>query len=118
MFWVYLFILGGLGCCLRWLLSDSMNSSTFPWGTLLVNVIGAFLIAVLARIELPQAFKLALMVGLLGGMTTFSSFALELLSFIESQRWLALGTYLFTSLTLGLGLCYLGTKVAVRWFLT
>ena len=55
---------------------------TFPWGTLIVNVIGSFLIALLMEISLrvasfPDELRLALTTGLMGGFTTYSSFNFE-----------------------------------------
>ena len=61
----------------------------FPWGTLVVNVLGCFAIGAVAGFEiriapLPYAVRLALVVGLLGGFTTFSSFGLETLRLLQA----------------------------------
>lgn len=60
----------------------------FPWGTLVVNVLGCFAIGALAGFEIrvapvPHAVRLALVVGLLGGFTTFSSFGLETMRLLQ-----------------------------------
>ena len=71
------------GACVRWALSEALNSrlSFIPAGTLAANLIGAFAIGVLlalfaGRPVSPQV-KLFLMTGLLGGLTTFSTFSSE-----------------------------------------
>ena len=66
---------------------------TFPWGTLVVNVVGAALIGVLAafedsaRVGLPPEARQFLMVGVLGGFTTFSSFSLQTLRLMQDGDW-------------------------------
>ena len=78
---------GGLGSVARYLTSTWMAGrfgATFPWGTLTVNVAGAFIIGLLATLADdygrigPQA-RVFLVIGVLGGFTTFSSFSLETL---------------------------------------
>ncbi len=83
--WLLVLIGGGLGSTARYLtavvLADRFGAA-FPWGTLTVNVLGGLLIGFLATLADergllgPQA-RLFLVVGLLGGFTTFSSFSLE-----------------------------------------
>ncbi|MGC4192062.1 MAG: fluoride efflux transporter CrcB [Thermomicrobiales bacterium] len=90
----------------------------FPYGTLLVNLSGSFLIGVIAtifteRLLVDSHWRLLLVVGLIGGYTTFSSYALETISLIQSDRWLTALTYVLGSTLLSLGACALGI-VAVR----
>jgi CrcB protein len=82
---------GALGSAARYLVGLWMANhigATFPWGTLTVNVVGSFLIGLLATLADdigsigPQA-RVFLVVGLLGGFTTFSSFSLETLRLME-----------------------------------
>ncbi len=65
-------------------------SGTFPWGTMLVNIIGAFLIGVLFELSLQsrmdERMTKTLMVGVMGGFTTFSTFSLETLGLFEDGR--------------------------------
>ena len=77
---------GGLGAIFRFLLSrlsQGIFGFTFPYGTLIVNVIGAFLIGLLSFLifqritDFAQELRALLVIGLLGGFTTFSSFSLE-----------------------------------------
>jgi fluoride exporter len=91
--------------------------SAFPYGTLLINVLGSFLIGlilVLATTRLPisEPLRLLLVTGLLGGFTTFSSFSFEVYMLITSGSWGAAGLYLVGSVGLGLVGVILGAGLA------
>ena len=67
---------------------------TFPWGTLVVNVVGSVLIGLFAVVTGPDGRLLAgsttrqfVMVGIFGGFTTFSSFSLQTLALIQAGEW-------------------------------
>ena len=83
----------------------------FPWGTLIVNLIGCFLLGFVIRLGAPyvsENIRLAIGVGLLGGLTTFSSFSAEIWIRINSEDWpLAIAT-LLANVTGGLLLVGLG----------
>ena len=81
----------------RWL------GTGYPWGTLAVNVLGSFLLGlVAARFVNPQsAWRLLLGVGLCGGFTTFSTFSVETLLMLKSGRHLAAISYVSVSVFLG-----------------
>lgn len=105
-----------LGALARWRLGLWLSpGGALPWGTLAANWIGAYAIgvglAVLHQLpHLDPAWRLALITGFLGALTTFSSFSAETVSLLQEQRyWLALGS---TSLHLGgsLALTYLGLQ--------
>ncbi len=60
----------------------------FPWGTVIVNVLGSFIIGAVASLStLNDDLKLFLAVGLCGGFTTFSAFSLQTLSLIQAGNW-------------------------------
>ncbi|MGD9891929.1 MAG: fluoride efflux transporter CrcB [Dehalococcoidia bacterium] len=89
-----LVLLGGaLGSGARYLVSVWLLErfgGGFPWGTLTVNVIGSFLIGVIAtladeRAVIGPSARVFLIVGVLGGFTTFSSFSLETLRLLEDR---------------------------------
>jgi CrcB protein len=83
--WLWLFVAGGLGAVARTLLAGAIQVRTgdgFPFGTLTVNVLGCLAIGMLATLAeehsgLPDSVRLPLVVGFLGGFTTFSAFGLE-----------------------------------------
>ncbi|MEE9445167.1 MAG: fluoride efflux transporter CrcB [Cocleimonas sp.] len=82
---------GGLGAVARFFVSTSINERVaghFPYGTLLVNVIGSFLMGFLAmwlveHLTLNPLIRLAVFVGFLGAFTTFSTFSMETLNLFE-----------------------------------
>ncbi|KQP17849.1 fluoride efflux transporter CrcB [Pseudorhodoferax sp. Leaf267] len=89
-----------IGALLRWRLSIWLNTSgaPLPFGTLAANLIGGYCVGVCVAVfqALPQIdplWRLALVTGLLGGLTTFSSFSAEVVLMLQDQRHgLALGT--------------------------
>jgi CrcB protein len=86
---------------------------SFPNGTLIVNLSGSFLIGVVAtllgeRLLVDPHWRLLLVVGLLGGYTTFSSFSFEIVTLLQADRWFAATAYVLASVVLGLVACLLG----------
>ncbi len=84
---------------------------TFPWGTLVVNVLGSFLIGFVAALTGPDGRVLVSpvtrqfwMPGIFGGFTTFSSFSLQTLSLAQDGEW----TRALANVTLSVALCLLG----------
>ena len=108
---------GGLGACARFALDGAVTARTslaFPWGTLVVNVLGSFLLGLLAGITLgADAWRIAA-TGLLGAFTTFSTwvFASQRLAGAGQGRAAALNIVL--SLVLGLGAVWLGRSIGSR----
>jgi len=82
---------GAAGAVLRYLMSSGIYSwfgRGFPYGTLMVNVIGSFAIGLLSillveKFEVPQEVRLGLVVGVLGALTTFSTFSWDTLDLME-----------------------------------
>lgn len=112
------FLGGGLGAMLRYgaaLLVAARGTglgpeaAAFPWATLAVNLVGSFLIGVLAGLLAGrETARLVLVTGLLGGFTTFSAFSLDTLTLLGSGRaGFALG-YVAASVVGGLALAWLG----------
>jgi fluoride exporter len=107
--WLMVAMGGAIGATLRHGVNMLFNrtlvsdSSAFPWATLVVNWIGCLLIGVLTATVIErfsdQAYWLRplLIVGLLGGFTTFSSFALETSNLIERNHWGAATAYVLAS---------------------
>ena len=80
---------------------------SFPWPTLFVNVLGSFIIGLFATLTGPEGRFLAgatarefIMVGLLGGYTTFSAFSLQTLGLMQDERWAAACLYIALSVLL------------------
>lgn len=102
---------GALGAMLRYritLWSAAQWGDRFPWGTLLINVtgclvIGFYLTLVTERFAGRPVTRLFIATGLLGGFTTFSTFAYETISLIGDGRFVTAGTYVVASLALSIG---------------
>ena len=90
----------GSGALLRWWLGSWLNPvfPTIPLGTLAANLIGGLLVGVASAFfthntALPPEWRLLIITGFLGGLTTFSPFSLEVVTLISRQEhWWALGT--------------------------
>lgn len=88
MIYLYVAFGGAIGAVVRFLLSQAMPAKYFPWATLTANITGAFVIGVIyvyaQNYSAQNWMKTFLMVGLLGGFTTFSAFSLETLHLFQS----------------------------------
>ena len=87
----------------------------FPWGTLMVNVIGSLLVGLLGTLALADGRLLLgvdarafLLIGLCGGFTTFSAFSIETLQLARDGDWLQAATYVLASVVLCLLAVWLG----------
>jgi len=113
---------GAVGTALRLGLSNwfaNRYGETFPWGTLVVNVTGCFVIGLVAALTGPDGIYLAspltrqvVMIGVLGGYTTFSSFSLQTLSLFNGGEWLRAGWNVLLSVLFCLVAVWLGQLVA------
>lgn len=86
---------GALGCLLRWFLGITLNGlyPTLPPGTLVVNLLGGYLIGLSVAFfgaypEVAPEWRLLIITGFLGGLTTFSTFSMEVVFLIQAQRFL------------------------------
>jgi CrcB protein len=109
------------GALTRWGLALWLTpGGLIPWGTLAANLIGGYLIGVCIAVfqSLPQldpVWRLMLVTGFLGGLTTFSSFSAEVVTFLMEERYgLALGTAALHVLG-SLLLTVIGIKSALFW---
>jgi CrcB protein len=116
---LYVFIGGGIGAVIRYLVQLTLgkhNGTDFPMSTFSANVIGCFLIGILAASALKYKWNEQLVLfgitGVLGGYTTFSSFAFEFTSLIKNNQLLMAFLYLGLSNLLGILLCGLGFYIA------
>lgn len=113
---------GGLGAGLRYWMQGAVYSRTgagFPYGTLLVNVAGCFIIGLL-MVSLEERFtatpelRLFLTVGILGGFTTFSSFSYETLALARDGDFLEALANVGFSVVTGLSATWIGMKLG-QW---
>ena len=97
----------------------NLVGETFPWGTLIVNVMGSFLIGLIATVSgtdgrfiISAEARQFLMVGILGGFTTFSSFSLQTLTLARDGQWLLVGANVVGSVVLCLIMGWAGHMLA------
>jgi CrcB protein len=116
---------GGAGALLRYLIAGLVHKAAggplFPYGTLAVNVLGCFVTGLLfAYFSGPHLIRddirVALLVGLLGAFTTFSSFSWETLFLVRGgEMRLALANVALTNV-LALSAMWFGYRIADKWF--
>ena len=109
---------GALGSVARFGLNGLIAArfgETFPWGTIIINVTGSFLIGVFAayadpdgRVLIAPGVRQFLMIGVCGGYTTFSSFSLQTLRLAQDREWLYAGGNILLSVGLCLVAVWLG----------
>jgi len=102
-----IFLSGGAGCLSRYLLSLCVFPIMgLPVATLIINVSGGFLAGVVATKF--SHLKPVLLIGFLGGFTTFSAFSLECLSMIQNQQMLMAFAYIMASVFLSITAAWFG----------
>jgi len=110
---------GAFGTGARYLLGGAVTrwaGPDFPYGTLLINVLGSLLIGVVQEVALstlliPETLRLVLAVGVMGGFTTYSSFSYETIRLLEAGSWMAATLYLVLTTALCLGCCVAGLSL-------
>jgi CrcB protein len=111
---------GALGAGLRFIIGDAMLrqfGNGFPWGTLTVNLVGAFAVGYVVvwlqtRGSAALYWRAFAIVGIIGGLTTFSSMMLEAVLLVRNGRGWVMPTYLGISLVAGFALVWLGARLA------
>jgi fluoride exporter len=110
---------GALGALMRFAftrIAEAIPGGASPWGTLAANLVGCLAIGLLAGYVLAggaidQRHHLAIRTGVLGSLTTFSTFALESVQLAGEQRWVTATAYLIANLFVGLLLVCVGMMV-------
>ena len=110
---------GALGALLRYFLGNQISiifGTNFPWGILLINIFGSFLMGI--TIESFNLFSISnepmqkfLTVGILGAFTTFSTFSLDAIDLITKNRIFDAFLYIFASVILAIGFLFLGIQL-------
>lgn len=112
----WLFLAGGAGTLMRYVLTGVVFQALgarFPYGTLIVNLAGCFIIGFLfalaeAKLALSSDTRLYLMVGLMGAFTTFSTFILETFALMKDGEFFLSAVNVLGSVLAGLVVLYLG----------
>lgn len=108
---------GALGCVLRYLVGAWVVRGDYPWATLVVNLVGSFAIGLamfgaLERGWLSPSAHLLLVVGVLGGFTTMSSFAYESVALVEDEKMGRAAAYVLLTVAGSLGMTLLARALA------
>ena len=115
-------IFGAVGTLARYGLQGLVQvrtATTFPYGTLLVNLSGCFLLGLIGqftlnRLVISPDWRVAIAVGFFGGYTTFSSFGWETAKMLEDGEWARASAYVGASVVAGLLLSVAGIRLANR----
>ncbi|WP_239749324.1 fluoride efflux transporter CrcB [Mammaliicoccus sp. H-M34] len=115
MIYLAIFIGGAFGGGLRYLASLVISNTTFPFSTLLINVIGAFLMGICSTyfinyFKAHPNIKKMITTGFIGAFTTYSSLSLDTVVLLENGHFLLASLYLITSMLLGFIFIALGYK--------
>jgi fluoride exporter len=116
-------VFGAIGTLARYGLQGLVQvkmGSTFPYGTLAINLTGCFFLGLvgqftLNRMVISPELRMAIAVGFFGGYTTFSSFGWETAKMLEAGEWLWATTYVAASVVLGLFLSVAGIRLGSRF---
>ena len=108
---IFIFLGSGLGGVCRWALSSWLNGQ-YPYGTLLCNILGCFVLGLLTKLSPGDAqMKLLLTTGFCGGFTTFSTFMNESLFMLRGGQLFVALAYMALSLVLGLACAWVGYNI-------
>jgi CrcB protein len=107
---------GAIGSVLRYLTIIIFRNQPFPYGTLVVNIVGSFIIGVVAALVIKNTVsnevRLFVATGICGGFTTFSAFSIESLQLLNENRYGAVFLYIAASFTLGIAAAFAGWMLA------
>lgn len=118
-----IFVGAGIGGVARYAVGSWVHASAgagFPWGTLLINVTGSFLLmvayGVLEGTAAAPEWRAFLGIGVLGGFTTFSAFTYETVRLMQDGEWERAVVYVLASVLLSVGAAIAGFGVASMLF--
>jgi CrcB protein len=123
MIYLWVFLGGALGGMARYWVSGAVAKligKTFPWGTVIINISGSFLVVFFGTVaaeqgSLPESpdLRTFVMVGFCGGYTTVSSFALQTLSLVRNNEWRGAAANILVSIVFCVAAAWLGYLVGV-----
>ena len=113
---------GAVGSVARFVVSSLIGArltTPFPVATLLINIVGSFILGALMQLSLTSPamtpeLRLLLTAGFCGGFTTFSSFSYETVALVENGKIASAGLYVGLSVAVSLVAVFLGTRVVPR----
>lgn len=116
MYYIFLILFGVMGAMSRYGLGLLIDTAHYPLATLIINLLGCFLLAFVTRFltQLPALspqLTSAIGTGFIGSFTTFSTFALESTELLQGGDYLSAASYIFISLFGGLIACVLGFQL-------
>ncbi len=117
-----LVVFGAVGTLARYGLQglvQERTGSSFPFGTLVVNLLGCFLLGgimeyALAHVTIPPEWRIGITTGFFGAFTTFSTFSWETTRMLEDGEWTRAGVYVLASVVGGLAAVILGIRLVER----
>ena len=111
-------VLGAAGALSRYAIGTAVGVTSFPWATLAINVVGAFLLGVVlvaGPVRWDEDLVVAVGVGFLGAFTTFSTFGVETHTLLRDERVAAAAAYVVASVVLGVAAAALGWSAGRAW---
>jgi len=117
-----LVVFGTAGTLARYAMQGLVQERTglsFPWGTLVVNLVGCFLLGgigeyALTHLTIPPEWRIGITVGFFGAFTTFSTFSWETAKLLEDGEWGRAGAYVLASVVGGVLAVFFGMRIADR----
>lgn len=117
---LYIALFGAVGCLSRYFLSGwvyNLFGRNFPYGTLVVNVTGAYIIGLIMEFSMSSelvspALRIGLTIGFLGGLTTFSTFSYETFKLLEDGEFLIASINILISVLFCLFFTWTGIETA------
>ena len=106
---------GGIGSILRFIIQRQLNNTSFPYGTMAVNIAGCFAIGLIwayfTKGSIGDTARLLLITGFCGGFTTFSAFTQEGVLMLQQGKWSLFFIYTLASVAAGLLATFAGYKL-------
>src|SRR5690349_3952385 len=116
--WIQVCLGGAAGSLIRYLFSGlfaSANGTSFPWGIFTTNVAGCLVIGLLyGAMPSDSPWRPMVIIGLLGGFTTFSSFGIEAFQLIQNKAWMMAVLYILGTNLAALAAVIFGHQLANR----
>jgi len=110
MTYLFVFMGGGAGSLIRYLLQLAIPVSSFPWATLTANVFASLVLGAVSISPIESSWKIFLITGFCGGLSTFSTFSLETVRLAQQGQWLLVAM----NILMNIAVCMLGIYLIVK----